>query len=432
MTSGAATLAIATIRFEERNGSPLSDVAIIYSGGPDGARALLSTIAGSMITIAGVSFSIVIVALSLASNQFGHRLLRNFMRDRANQVVLGTFISTFVYCLLTLRAIRSVEDGKFVPHLSVTFGIGFALLSLAVFIYFIHHVSSSIQADHVIKVVAEDLDQCVERLFPEQLGEGSDSYSQPDPGEWKGWGLRPKQDGYLQAVDDERLMELAVRHELKIDLQVRPGSFLTKGIAFASISPAISRTEDLEAELLGCLSTGSARTTQQDVEFAIEQLVEIAVRALSPGINAPYTAVACLDRLLQAFSRLIDRQFPSPLRLSHEGVPRVMAQTTDFGSLLHQAFDPIRHYGATSPIVLFRMMEVLGLLVARCPHPERRDVLIEQAADTRRTGEVNIDSETVVRKLAEQYARIIADRCGAREIVHSRSPEGARPPATLP
>ncbi|HUP22233.1 MAG TPA: DUF2254 domain-containing protein [Thermoanaerobaculia bacterium] len=403
MTSAAAALAIATIRFEQRNDSPFSDVlGVVYSGGPDGARAILSTIAGSMITIAGVSFSIVIVALSLASNQFGHRLLRNFMRDRANQVVLGTFISTFVYCLLTLRSIRSVEDGKFVPHLSVTLGIGFALLSLAVLIYFIHHVSSSIQADHVINVVAEDLDQSIERLFPEHLGEGSDSYPQPDPGEWKGWELRPRDGGYLQAVDDERLMKLAVEHELRINLFVRPGSFLTPGIAFANISPKASWTEDLDDELLDCFSTGKARTTQQDVEFAIEQLVEIAVRALSPGINAPYTAVACLDRLLQAFSRLVHRQFPSPLRLSDEGVVRVMAQTTDFGSLVHQAFDPIRHYGASSPIVLSRMVEILDLLAARCPHPKRRDVLIEYAANARRTGEGKTESETVPRTLAEQ------------------------------
>ena len=412
MTFVAATLALVTIQFEQRNESPFSGViGVIYTGGPDGARAILSTIAGSMITIAGVSFSIVIVALSLASNQFGHRLLRNFMRDRSNQVVLGTFISTFVYCLLTLRSIRSVEDGKFVPHLSVTLGIGFALLSLGVLIYFIHHVSSSIQADHVINVVAEDLDACIERLFPERLGKGTDSRPRPDPEAWKGWELRPRRGGYLQAVDDERLMNFAVRHDLKINLLVRPGSFLTEGITFAHIAPASSWTEELEDELLDCFSTGHARTTHQDVEFAIEQLVEIAVRALSPGINAPYTAAACLDRLLQAFSHIINRKFPSPLRLSDDEVLRIMAPTTDFGSLLHKAFDPIRHYGATSPIVLFRMMEVLELLVARCPHPDRRDDLLEHATDTRRTGEVNIVSETVLRRLTEQYTRLMAKRC---------------------
>lgn len=411
MTVAAGGLAIFTVYLERRYESPLADILwFIYSGGPDGAREILSTIAGSMITIAGVSFSIVIVALSLASNQFGHRLLRNFMRDRTNQIVLGTFIATFVYCLLVLRSIRSVDDVEFVPHLAVTLGMGFALLSLAVLIYFIHHVSGSIQADQVVKVVAGELDRSIERIFPGELGSGVQS-ELTNPSRNHGWELRPRHDGYLQVIDDEKLMELAEKHEIRIDLTVRPGSFLTRGITFATVSPKVSWTESLDRSLTGCFTVGASRTTQQDVEFALEQLVEIAVRALSPGINAPFTAAACLDRLLQAFSRLIGRELPSPYRLSSDGVIRVTAPSTDFRALCEKAFDPIRHYGSTSPVVLLKMMEVLGLLVHRCPRSDRLQVLLDHAVETRRVAERNIDSESVLRSLTEKYEQMLAVKC---------------------
>ncbi len=142
----------------------------IYTRGPDGARAVLSTIAGSMITVAGVVFSVTIVALSLASNQFGPRLLRNFMRDRGNQIVLGTFVATYLYCLLVMRTVQGMDGSQFVPHLSVTVAILMAVASLGVLIYFIHHVAVSIQAPELIANVAHELHEAIDRLFPEELG----------------------------------------------------------------------------------------------------------------------------------------------------------------------------------------------------------------------------------------------------------------------
>lgn len=413
MTAAAGALAMFTVHLEQRYESPLTGILwFIYTGGPDGAREILSTIAGSMITIAGVSFSIVIVALSLASNQFGHHLLRNFMRDRMNQVVLGTFIATFVYCLLVLRSIRSVDDDEFVPHLAVTLGLGFALLSLAVLIYFIHHVSGSIQSDHVIKVVAGELDRSIDRMFPGELGSGIEIEASKLSGQPSGWELRPQHSGYLQAIDDQELMGLAEKHELRVDLLVRPGSFLTPGITFATVSPQAAWTEKLDKSLIECFTIGGARTTQQDVEFAFEQLIEVAVRALSPGINAPFTAAACLDRLLQAFSSVIGREFPSPYRLSHDGVLRITAPSTDFRSLCDQAFDPIRNYGSNSVVVLLKMMEVLGLLVDRCPRSDRRQALLDHAAETRRVAEKNLDAESHgLRSLTQKYDEIIKGNC---------------------
>lgn len=155
MTAGGVALSFASVHLDERvNYKWVRTVGWIWAGGAEGARQVLSTIAGSMITVAGVAFSITIVALTLASNQFGPRLLRNFVRDAGNQIVLGTFIATFVYCLLVLRTVRGEDDTEFVPYVSVTLGVAFALTSLGVLIYFIHHVAISIQAENLIASVA--------------------------------------------------------------------------------------------------------------------------------------------------------------------------------------------------------------------------------------------------------------------------------------
>ncbi len=175
MTAGAVGLSFASVHLDQVvKAEWVRAVGWIWAGSPEGARQVLSTIAGSMITVAGVAFSITIVALTLASTQFGPRLLRNFVRDLGNQVVLGTFVSTFVYCLLVLRTVRGGDVAEFVPYLSVTLGVAFALASLGVLIYFIHHVSGAIQAEHLIASVADELEDAIERMFPE-------SWASPEP-----------------------------------------------------------------------------------------------------------------------------------------------------------------------------------------------------------------------------------------------------------
>ncbi len=166
----AIGLSFITIAIDQRREmNIIGELGWAYSLGPSGSRAILSAIAGSMVSVATTAFSIMIVALQLASSQFGPRLLRNFMQDTGNQVVLGTFISTFVYSLMVLRTINGVEENEFVPHIAVTCGIGLAISSIGVLIYFIHHSASSIQVDQVIKKVGSDLDDAIDRLFPEKI-----------------------------------------------------------------------------------------------------------------------------------------------------------------------------------------------------------------------------------------------------------------------
>ena len=267
----------------------------VYARGPEGARAILETIAGSMITVAGVVFSITIVALQLASSQFGPRLLYNFRRDTINQVVPGTFIATFVYCLLVLPTIQGKDGSSLVPHLSVAFGIALALVSLGVLIHFIHHIAGSIQAENVVAAVGRELEGAINGLFPEK---GPRCPEEPE----RSWpeqtamplfncGASPVKataSDYVQTIDTDRLISLATKYDLVLRLLYRPGQFVVQGSALALVQPEECMDDKLAERINAAYTVGVQRTLVQDVEFPVNQLVEIALRALSPGVNDPF------------------------------------------------------------------------------------------------------------------------------------------------
>ena len=235
MVAGAVFLSLVTISLDKVAGARgrIAALGWTFTRGPEGSRAVLSTVAGSMMTITSITFSITIVALQLASSQFGPRLLRNFMSDRGNQVSLGIFIATFAYCLLILRTVNGTEGQQFVPHISVTVGLLLALTSLGVLIYFIHHAAASIQAENVIANVSRDLDQAIARLYPGLLGEvPSETGRQaaerdvPDDFERGSLAIEAVRSDYLQAIDVERLVGVASEHDLLIRVYHRPGKFL--------------------------------------------------------------------------------------------------------------------------------------------------------------------------------------------------------------
>jgi uncharacterized membrane protein len=299
MTAGIICLSFTTIAFDAAVRERLLEkIELVWVGGADGARELLSAIAASMITVAGVVFSITIVVLTLASSQFGPRLLRSFMRDRGNQIVLGTFIATFTYCLLVLRSIRSDGRGDFVPYISVTLGIILALLSVAVLIYFIHHIAVMIQAPTVIAIVADELDQGIERLFPEKLGDRAAQRVTADPlipsdFESRAKPIAATDDGYIQTIDSDGLLDIAKKKELLLRLNYRPGDFVVQGDSLLIVWPAERVQEETGKELNDAIIVGADRSPTQDLKFTIDQLVEVAVRALSTGINDPFTAINC-------------------------------------------------------------------------------------------------------------------------------------------
>jgi uncharacterized membrane protein len=363
----------------------------IYPGGADGARSLLSTVAGSMVTVAGLGFSITIVALVLASTQFGPRLLTLFMRDLTSQVTLGTFAGTFAYCVLVLRSVRGVEEGgpPFVPAIAITVAIGLTLLSVAALVFFFHHVAVSIQAPKVVATVARDLNRAIDALYPSELGRDG---PEPDPG------LIPSVDrdcvvsadvsGYVQVVDDATLLVLAGRHDLVVRLLIRPGLFVIRGNPILVARPANAIDAGLAAELRATLIVGDARTAEDDIEFAVRQLVEVALRALSPAINDPFTAMAAVDWLSAALARLATEDFPSRYRYDEGGRLRIVADVSTFPGIVHTIFSRIRHYGGDSPVVMNRLLEAVAAFGPHLRHEaDRRQVRLESQAviDTGRT-----------------------------------------------
>ncbi len=314
-------------------------------GRPEGARSVLSTIAGSTITVAGVVFSITIVTLSLASSQFGPRLLRNFMNDRATQFVLGVFVSTFLYTLLILRTIRGTDANSFVPFLSVTSGILFAVASVGFLIFFIHHVPNSIQAENLVGRVAEELQARVDRLYPDELGEGPrEKKSDVEARLPRGFAeeaepIHSKKSGFIQAIDEERLLQLAQREGLIIQLCRRPGDFIAEEAALAVAWPADKLTKKVTDECYDAFFFGWHRTPNQDIEYAIDQLVEVAVRALSPGINDPFTAMSCIEWLGVALIRVGRRQIPSALHYDEENHLRLVNNVTDYAGIAAAALN---------------------------------------------------------------------------------------------
>lgn len=412
MTLGASLLALSLITLD----ATLSDKTIaglpwIYGGGPEGARTLLATVAGSVITVAGTTFSITIAALTLASSQFGPRLLRTFVRDTGNQVVLGTFIATFMYCLIVLRTIRGLEDTRVVPHISVTIGVLLAVASIGVLIYFIHHVAASIQADHVISAVSADLDDSINRLFPHSLGHDTAEEAHPvldqagvSP-ETSDTPIRAGTSGYLQMVDAEQVMHLAVKHHLLLRIVPRPGDFVFAGSPLAwSPGPV----DDELARAIGeAFVIGDTRTQHQDVRLAINQLVEVAVRALSPSVNDPFTAISCIDRLGAALCKLAGRAMPGSHRSDQRGELRVIAPAPSFAELASLAFEPIRHHGRTDPQVLRHLLATLGVVSTCISTTAQLTALRQIAEQVRQAGKGLADSADRARVDAEAQAWIV-------------------------
>lgn len=353
----------------------------LYAGSAEGARLLLSTIASSMITVAGVVFSVTIVALALTSNQFGPRLLRNFMRDTGNQVVLGTFVSTFLYCLLVLRAVigENGPDSQFVPQISVTVAVAWAIASLGVLIYFIHHVAASVQAPNLIARVGDDLRDAVQALFPREIGRPALHREEvgaqlPDFDAEAAW-VRAGRSGYVQRIDGDRLLSLAVAHDLVLRLDKRPGDFVVEDEPIVRAWPAIRVDDALTDGIQQLFSVSSQRSLAQDVEFAIEQLVQVALRALSPSLNDPFTAMECVDRLSEGLALLAGRTFPMPWRTDDDGHLRVIASTPDFADLLDTAFEPIRLSARHAPVVSAHLLRGLGRVALHARTDDERRTL---------------------------------------------------------
>lgn len=388
LAAGAVALAIVLLRIDARDDQQDGWLSSLVNVGPDGARQLLSAVAASMITVAGTVFSITIVILVLASQQFGPRLLRNFMADRATQFTLGVFTATFLYCLVVLLTIHGDGDGGFVPRRSTAAAMLMVMLSVGVLIYFIHHIALRLQASSVVAAVWSELCQTTDRLFPEHIGHdlrsGTDepARSLPHDFERTARAVFAPGIGYIRRVDDRSLMHLADRHDLVIRLLHRPGDFVDAD-PVALAWPAERVSDRLCRQIRRLFIVGVDRTPTQDIEFAFDQLVEIASRALSPSLNDPFTAQICLDHIAAGLARLAPRPEPSPCRYNARGRLRVVAEPARFVDLVHRTFEPIRQYGASHALVTSRLLDTLALIAPHARTPEDRAALIDEARRVR-------------------------------------------------
>ncbi|MBN2319428.1 MAG: DUF2254 domain-containing protein [Acidobacteria bacterium] len=388
-----------------------------FTGGAEGASAVLGIIAGSMITIAGVVFSMTLVVLSLASAQLGPRLLRVFMSDSATQVVLGTFIATFLYCLIVVRTIRRAEEVLFVPHLSVTFGVLLAVASVGVLIYFIHNVSISIQANEIAARVSKELIETIDHLFPQHIGRGAQGIptEPPDVAFLEAFDQEARPvgavgDGYLQFIDADALLALAMGEDLVVRLEQKPGDYVVASCPLALIWPGNRATAPLINQVQSLFVLGRQRTSDQDVEFGVNQLVEIAVRALSPGLNDPFTAITCVDHLGSALCRLATRDMPSPYRHDCQNRLRVIAPVNTFPAVTDAAFDQIRQYGRTSAAVTIRLMETIAVVAGFVHRPQDRAALSRHAEMIVR-GAIEGLPEGEDRRAVEERYRAVSRLC---------------------
>ena len=362
----------------------------LFGAGADGARGMLSTIAGSVITVAGVTFSLTIAALVQASSQYTPRVLRTFMGDRPSQVVLGTFVGIFAYCLVVLRTIRGGDEGAFVPPFAVLGGFLLALVGVGVLVFFIHHTASGLQASTILARVRRATEAAIDAVFPDELDERVDDdpadrlHTGTDTAEWRTVGALHT--GYVQSVNLTRLAECALAHDITIRVERPVGTFAIADHPLASISPAktsserstaLSAEDELVTLINEAFAINSHRTVEQDPAFGIVQIVDIALKALSPGINDITTAVTCVDHLSALLVRLARRRITPPAPPAGRA-PAVIGNDATFADLLRLALDDIRRNAGGHVPVLVRLIESIEITASHTRAPSRRRLLAQQ------------------------------------------------------
>lgn len=362
-------------------GQSLATEGWVYPIDPRGARLTLSTLAGSMITVTSLVFSLTILALTVAAQQLGPRLLRSFVRDRITQIVLGVFLSTFVFALLVLRSVNDAGGEHFVPYCLLAAALVLAIMSLGALIFFMHHIANTIQADTVIANVTKDLLGVLARTFPEAAdtrpcdGGGADTASVRAAVRDKGCVVTASKSGYVQIIDYDGLVEIAAERDLCIVLPSRSGHFVISGSNLAFVAAAEAVGNDVVEAVRNGILTGARRTPAQDLEFLIANLVEIGVRALSAGVNDHYTATACIDRLCEALAEVLRRPPALATMADETGTVRLVREPPTFAHLLDSSFNEIRQTAPGNVAILSRITDRLVMLAELAERPAERHAL---------------------------------------------------------
>jgi uncharacterized membrane protein len=379
---------------------------------PAGARAVLATVAGSSMSVAGLVFSISMVVLSTVSTQLGPRLLPNFFHRKSTQLVLGVFMGTFVAALLVLVQLTDAGPESSSHSYAIALSVALAVLSVALLVYFLHSMTTFIQVPRVIEEVGRHLTDALmretgaattaakrggttERAITARFESGGASAIQACSG------------GYVQALDIAGALRIAAERDIYVMMMCRPGQYVPTGGPLAMILP-VSRTDDKIADAFRNLFViGIDRNDSQDVEFALDQLVEIAVRALSPGINDPFTALNCIDRLGDALLILAEREFPANARCDEAGVVRVLVVGYADEGILDAAFNPLRQHGCRNVAISIRLLEIIAQLGKRATREDVRRGLSNHLERIREAYRREITGEEDLKDIEERYIRAL-------------------------
>lgn len=402
MVLGAMAVAEGVVAIERAAGSPSTGAAL----GVEGSRGILVAIGGSALAVAATMFSITMSVIATASSTYGPRLVRNFMADRHNQQVLGVFLATFVYCLLILR---NVEDPggdaePFVPQLAVHLAIGLALVCVAALVYFLHHIAHAIQVPTLVRRVRDELEEAAETLYGDEA-RASRARCEPLPDD--STLATAHRAGFVTSVDTAGLVGAAAACDGVIDLIARPGDHVILGEPLARIAGGSGDSDHraLADAVRQHLHVAEVRTPGQDIEFALQQLVEMAVRAVSPSMNDPYTARNAIDELACGLVPAMTDPAPLPGWTDRSGIPRLRWPPPSGVELVDVVYDDVRNYAASDPLVVRGALRLAARLLAEAGPTTRERIhrqVDELLAAAERSGMASFDLE----RLATERERL--------------------------
>lgn len=388
----------------------------IFGLGADGSRGMLTAIASSMLTVAALTFSLTLSIIAQASGQYTPRILRNFMRNKVNQFILGYFVSVYAYCLIILRTIRGTDEIQFVPSLGVVGGLILAIGGIVVLIYFIHHIASSLQVSNIITDIEADTSEVIKKIFPEHMGEEAEeeeiikAKKMEERIAW--YGVKSLLSGYIQYVDTDRLMEFADENNLLLRMEYGIGQFVAEGTILISSTKNIN--EDLTDTLNSCFNVYPYRTIEQDASYGIRQIVDIALKALSSGVNDTTTAINCIDYLAVIVGKIADRKFPTLTRVK-DGEIRVFVKSPSFRNYMEAAFDQIRINGKANLAVFSGLLKAFSIVGEKTMSKERKEILKEHIILTKKFAEETLQTnyeKKLLEKLVSNELKKISQKNG--------------------
>ena len=399
----------------------------IFGLGADGSRGMLTAIAGSMLTVAALVFSLTLSIIAQASGQFTPRILRNFMSDRVNQFVLGYFVSVFTYCLVILRTIRGADEIKFVPSVATVFGLVLSIGGVIVLIYFIHHIASSLQVTTIIETITDETLGAIEKIFPEGMGDAAEEEEKLEAEilrKFENWVKIPSsKSGYIQYIDNEGLLDFAAKSGIVIRMKRGIGEFIGKDAPLAVVTNekndyGASFKKETADKINDFYNIYRYRTTNQDIDYGIRQIVDIALKALSPGINDTTTAVNCIDFLGVIVGKIAERRLPDKVRVV-DGKVRVIVRAPSFQDYVETAFDQIRISGKGNQAIFLRLLDAITLIAGETRNQNRREVLFDQVDLISEFAVQTLETDHEKRKVSERISE--TRRALARQTSESSS-----------